>query len=460
MEPRNDANGVDEITGTTARWFVENAIGISRAEFERLMGNRKGRAASDANALEPTDQTKSPQPQVGHDFASIAPSQMDANEDEVPTLMWNPSHLSVTSKHIASRKNESAANVVARSSSSQGNETKTRSAVRPKTTPTLPQAIVKKTPQPTIQNANPPAWPLTPPAQQSPQFSAPDKTKQPIMQSASHLTHFEREQPLPVPAAQRHSVRAPSAAKRARAVPPPIPPMSKRRAAVDAPRPRIQPSARRLAVEARPRLATRFIKEPAIRTARSRTWVWNTVSTAALFVLVLTGRFLIANSPVTSTKATEPVARSEVRSDAVGVKVEAVRSSAPSAATAVPTSNATPVVNEPSPVRPASAYRAIQRVQLKNKSIPRRTIATPTARRAAERPSVASGASTLRVNSRPWSQVFVDGNLVGNTPQMGLALKAGRHTVKLVNASMGISKTIKVNLEPGQTLTKVVNLIE
>jgi hypothetical protein len=66
----------------------------------------------------------------------------------------------------------------------------------------------------------------------------------------------------------------------------------------------------------------------------------------------------------------------------------------------------------------------------------------------------------LRLNSRPWSQVFVDGKLVGNTPQMGLPLSPGNHSVRLVNAQMGLTKTFSVSVKGGQMVTKVVNLVE
>lgn len=71
-----------------------------------------------------------------------------------------------------------------------------------------------------------------------------------------------------------------------------------------------------------------------------------------------------------------------------------------------------------------------------------------------------AGAGVLRVNSRPWAQVFVDGRMVGNTPQMGIQLSAGKHTIKLVNPQMGLKKTFSITTKAGQTETKVLNLIE
>jgi hypothetical protein len=74
-------------------------------------------------------------------------------------------------------------------------------------------------------------------------------------------------------------------------------------------------------------------------------------------------------------------------------------------------------------------------------------------------PAVAGG-GTLRVNSRPWSQVFVDGKLVGNTPQLGISLAAGSHKLKLVSPDLGLTKQLTVKVDKGKTTTKVVNLIE
>jgi hypothetical protein len=72
----------------------------------------------------------------------------------------------------------------------------------------------------------------------------------------------------------------------------------------------------------------------------------------------------------------------------------------------------------------------------------------------------APGGGVLRVNSRPWAQVFVDGRLVGNTPQLGIQLNPGNHKVKLVNPELRLTKQLSVSIAKGQTTTKVVNMIE
>jgi hypothetical protein len=71
-----------------------------------------------------------------------------------------------------------------------------------------------------------------------------------------------------------------------------------------------------------------------------------------------------------------------------------------------------------------------------------------------------TGTGTLQINSRPWANVFVDGQMVGHTPQMALSLPAGRHQIKLVNPPMNMSKDLSVTIEAGRTLTKVETLSE
>ncbi len=36
------------------------------------------------------------------------------------------------------------------------------------------------------------------------------------------------------------------------------------------------------------------------------------------------------------------------------------------------------------------------------------------------------------MNSRPWGVVYIDGNRVGNTPQVGLSVASGMHYLRIV----------------------------
>jgi serine/threonine-protein kinase len=70
----------------------------------------------------------------------------------------------------------------------------------------------------------------------------------------------------------------------------------------------------------------------------------------------------------------------------------------------------------------------------------------------------AGGNGTLRVQTTPWSQVYVDGRLIGNTPQMNISLPAGRHQVRLINPDFDIRETVSVNIRAGQTETLIRRL--
>jgi len=72
--------------------------------------------------------------------------------------------------------------------------------------------------------------------------------------------------------------------------------------------------------------------------------------------------------------------------------------------------------------------------------------------------ATASGPGTLRINSRPWSQVYVDGRLIGNTPQMNISLPAGPHRVTLVNPDFNIRENVSVTITAGEVTTKIVTL--
>ncbi len=73
-------------------------------------------------------------------------------------------------------------------------------------------------------------------------------------------------------------------------------------------------------------------------------------------------------------------------------------------------------------------------------------------------PAGNTGTGTLRINTRPWSQVFVDGQLVGNTPQHNIQLRAGTHRITLVNAEFNIREVVSIDIVAGQTVTRALTL--
>ncbi|HET8935433.1 MAG TPA: PEGA domain-containing protein [Polyangiales bacterium] len=65
---------------------------------------------------------------------------------------------------------------------------------------------------------------------------------------------------------------------------------------------------------------------------------------------------------------------------------------------------------------------------------------------------------TLRINSRPWSQVFIDNKPVGTTPLLNVSVSAGEHSVRLVNSVFGMRKTFDISVGAGENISQVVSL--
>ena len=61
----------------------------------------------------------------------------------------------------------------------------------------------------------------------------------------------------------------------------------------------------------------------------------------------------------------------------------------------------------------------------------------------------------LRINTKPWTKVYVDGKLKGTTPLMKIKLRAGRHKVTMLNNNKGIRKTIWVTIPAKGTKTVI-----
>lgn len=66
----------------------------------------------------------------------------------------------------------------------------------------------------------------------------------------------------------------------------------------------------------------------------------------------------------------------------------------------------------------------------------------------------------LNLNSRPWSEVYVDGQHVGHTPLRNMRLLPGRYTVELVNRQFGMGKHLELLLLPGDRVTRSEELEE
>jgi hypothetical protein len=77
---------------------------------------------------------------------------------------------------------------------------------------------------------------------------------------------------------------------------------------------------------------------------------------------------------------------------------------------------------------------------------------------AAPAPAAEAGEAFLNINSIPPSTCFVDGRSLGSTPRIHVAVKAGTHTVRFINADQGLTKTISVSVNAGETKPAVAKL--
>jgi serine/threonine protein kinase len=118
---------------------------------------------------------------------------------------------------------------------------------------------------------------------------------------------------------------------------------------------------------------------------------------------------------------------------------------------------------------PATTDRASASSRTRSEPAPRSTTSNAAAQRststrasssAGSRQAASSGSGTLRINTRPASQVFVDGRLIGSTPQLNVPLSAGTHRVTLVNNDFNIRRTLSVAIQAGEATTKVIDLTE
>jgi len=84
---------------------------------------------------------------------------------------------------------------------------------------------------------------------------------------------------------------------------------------------------------------------------------------------------------------------------------------------------------------------------------PMHTVMHPPVRRPA-----GGGVGFLRIGTKPWTKVYIDGGLRGTTPLIKVKLSAGRHRVVLLNNNFGIRKTIYITIRKGATTTIIRDL--
>ncbi len=146
-------------------------------------------------------------------------------------------------------------------------------------------------------------------------------------------------------------------------------------------------------------------------------WNWRWVP-AGVLTLVALGAVVAPWLLSSGSRGEKPVAP-----DTVSVAAAPVDS--------VPTVAAAPA--RPDTIAPPSSAPAV-RPPVPTAATPRRTDVparppVPRARDAADR---FASPGRLFVNATPWGQVYVDGDLVGNTPQIGLPVPPGPHRLRVV----------------------------
>ena len=70
----------------------------------------------------------------------------------------------------------------------------------------------------------------------------------------------------------------------------------------------------------------------------------------------------------------------------------------------------------------------------------------------------ASGPGTLTFDARPWCNVSIDGQAVGQTPIVNRSLPSGRHRITCTNPELGVTRNVTVNIEPGQPTRQRISL--
>jgi serine/threonine protein kinase len=102
-----------------------------------------------------------------------------------------------------------------------------------------------------------------------------------------------------------------------------------------------------------------------------------------------------------------------------------------------------PPKDAPTGTKPASPPKVVKKAPVVEK---------PTEKTTAK----AEGYGKLRLNSKPWGRVYIDGKDLGkNTPLLDHQLKAGEHTIT-IEFSTGETKTVKVTIFPDKTTTKII----
>jgi serine/threonine protein kinase len=164
--------------------------------------------------------------------------------------------------------------------------------------------------------------------------------------------------------------------------------------------------------------------------------------------------------PLITLEKVQPPAAPATANEEPAAASAAAAAALPAAAVVAPAQPAADVADKAE----APPARTGNRARRPRARVRRRSAATSSAapRAQAAAPSQAAapaaGSGVLRLNSRPWSEVSIDGRPIGNTPLMNVTLSAGSHRVVLRNPQFGLEKSLKITIAAGQVVTRVIEL--
>ncbi len=137
--------------------------------------------------------------------------------------------------------------------------------------------------------------------------------------------------------------------------------------------------------------------------------------------------------------------------------VESVKAPAPDAGVAETTdgpARAVPVVREGDPEVAAPAPRPKKKKKRRRRRIDKKPAPQPA---RTEKPDAGVQVAKVQkpgklvVNTRPWTNVAIDGTSYGTTPVGPVELKPGEHRIEMTNKAKGIRITRSVHIAPGKT---------
>ncbi len=73
-------------------------------------------------------------------------------------------------------------------------------------------------------------------------------------------------------------------------------------------------------------------------------------------------------------------------------------------------------------------------------------------------PTPAAGPGHITIQATPWCNVSIDGHSVGETPVVEHQLMSGSHSVTCVNPELNVTRTVRVEVRPGETTRTRISL--